>query len=86
MSVAEKLNTINNIKQDIKAALEYKGLTVTDQFDTYAEQIRSLGNADSSEDPFASIGYYKFEQMPWQAYRQTQLKLLQIVGILKVLL
>jgi hypothetical protein len=30
MSVAEKLNTINNIKQDIKAALEYKGLTVTD--------------------------------------------------------
>ena len=65
MSVAEKLNTINNIKQDIKAALEYKGLTVTDQFDTYAEQIRSLGNADSSEDPFASIGYYKSEQMPW---------------------
>lgn len=65
MSVASKLNTINNIKQDIKAALEYKGLTVTDQFDTYAEQIRSLGNADGSEDPFASIGYYKFEQMPW---------------------
>lgn len=65
MSIASKLNTINNIKQDIKAALEYKGLTVTDQFDTYAEQIRSLGNADGSEDPFASIGYYKFEQMPW---------------------
>lgn len=65
MSVAGKLNTINNIKQDIKTALEYKGLTVTDQFDTYAEQIRSLGNADGSEDPFASIGYYKFEQMPW---------------------
>ena len=65
MSISAKLTELNNIKEDIKAALEYKGLTVSNQFNTYAEQIRSLGNADGSEDPFATIGYYKFEQMPW---------------------
>lgn len=66
MSIAEKLTKINNIKQDIKAALEYKGLTVNDQFDTYAEQIRTLGAQGSeSADPFASIGYNRYEQMPW---------------------
>lgn len=66
MSIAEKLTKINNIKQDIKAALEYKGLTVNDQFDTYAEQIRTLGAQGSeSSDPFASIGYNRYEQMPW---------------------
>lgn len=66
MSIAEKLTKINSIKEDIKAALEYKGLTVTDQFDTYADQIKTLGVADGEyADPFASIGYGKEEQMPW---------------------
>lgn len=65
MSIAEKLNTINNIKRDIKAALEYKGLTVTNQFDTYAEQIKTLGNSGENVDPFATIGYNRKEQMPW---------------------
>lgn len=65
MSISAKLTELNNIKEDIKAALEYKGLVVSNQFDTYAEQIRSLGNADGREDPFATIGYYKYEQIPW---------------------
>ena len=61
MSVAEKLNKINNIKEDIKAALQYKGLTVTDQFDTYADQIRSIG-ATNYDNPFKRIGYKRGEE------------------------
>lgn len=65
MSIAAKLTELNNIKEDIKAALEYKGLTVTNQFDTYADQIRTLGNGGgTSVDPFLAIGY-NGEQMPW---------------------
>lgn len=64
MSVAEKLNKLNNIKEDIKAALEYKGLTVTDQFDTYAEQIRGLGD-EIYDNPFRNIGYMRGEEVPF---------------------
>ena len=64
MSIAAKLTELNNIKEDIKAALEYKGLTVTNQFDTYADQIRTLGSGGSSVDHFTTIGY-NGEQMPW---------------------
>lgn len=64
MSVAEKLNKLNNIKEDIKAALEYKGLTVTDEFDTYAEQIRGLGD-EIYDNPFRDIGYMRGEEVPF---------------------
>ena len=60
MSVAQKLNKLNNIKEDIKSALEYKGLTVTNQFDTYAEHIKQL---DTS--PFKDIGYNRGEETPF---------------------
>lgn len=42
-TIAEKLNLAYNSKNDIKAALAEKGLTVSDVFSTYADQVRSIG-------------------------------------------
>ena len=42
MSIADKLNTIYNCKQDIKQALSSKGVEVGDQLNTYAEKILEI--------------------------------------------
>ena len=66
MSIADKLNKIHNVKEEIKNALIYKGLTVTDQFDTYPEHIRNLTvDGILKEYPFLKIGYQNQEEAYW---------------------
>lgn len=43
MTTTERLEQLLAIKADIKSALTEKGLTTTEVFNTYADQIRSLG-------------------------------------------
>ena len=50
MSIATKLDRLNTIKQDIKSALEEKGQTPSNNFTTYADEIRNIqvgGGSDS---------------------------------------
>lgn len=42
MGIAEKLTTLNQIKADIKSALESKGLSPTDDFTTYANMVENV--------------------------------------------
>lgn len=42
-TTADKLNKLLTSKADIKNALIEKGLTVSDVFSTYADQIRNIG-------------------------------------------
>lgn len=42
MSIATKLDRLNTIKQDIKSALEEKGQTPSNNFTTYADEIRNI--------------------------------------------
>ena len=48
-TIIEKLTKTRNSKADIKAALIEKGLTVSDVFSTYADQIRTLGITASDD-------------------------------------
>lgn len=50
MTIADQLTSINNSKQDIKAAIEAKGVTVgTTGFDEYVDKIADI---DTSENPW----------------------------------
>lgn len=42
MGIAEKLTTLNQIKANIKSALESKGLSPTDDFTTYANMVENV--------------------------------------------
>lgn len=47
MSIADKLNTLQTIKANIKTAIENKGITVGDAaFTDYANKISSIANVD----------------------------------------
>lgn len=50
MAISDKLETLNGIKSDIKAAIIAKGGTATDDFTTYATAISNLPSGGGSDD------------------------------------
>lgn len=58
MSALDKIQTLQNIKEDIKTSIQSKGVEVGDDFTTYANAIYSIEGGSSSGTPI----YYLFKE------------------------
>lgn len=68
MSIADKLLQVNQVKQDIKAAIETKGIPMTNvAFTEYANKILEISGGGGGGD-FPTISYDEIEHFGWSYY------------------
>jgi hypothetical protein len=87
MSVADKLLQVNQVKQDIKTAIENKGIPMTNvAFTEYANKILDIGGGGGGDipyDEYALLLYYRFGKLAlfenaWQDMEDSETVLFDI--------
>jgi len=64
-TIANQLTTLDGIKNDIKAAIEGKGQTVTDAFSSYAPAIASITTGGGGRNTSDTIILFKWGSRDW---------------------
>ena len=69
MSISNKIIQLNQVKQDIKTAIEMKGIPMTNvAFTEYANKIADISGGGGGGGDFPTISYDEIEHFGWSYY------------------